>query len=393
MTSNYAITILIIVVVMYLLLNTNLGKHPTKYIGIGLAVLCVLAFFINPIDGYIKHGDYIDLYRFFYHMDTFKKYGWNTTLDYMQEYKTMPVVKIVLYLISLTNINQLLPAFGCLVGYGVFAKTIKEIRKTLDCAPILCSFAFFLFVTTNNFVNLISNLRFPVGLIIYFYILYKDIVNEEPFSRCLIGYIILCGIHSIFIAFLAFRLILLFTNKYSMWTICIISFIAGLFLNLWSSSLINIQSTNALINNVIYKISYYTREEISGHVDTLYVLMTYVRMLLLVISLLKVKKDIKYYKDGKFKQIFDYSILLIFVMIGSSWNFHLFTRISHLVLMIDIMWIMVIENMRLEKENNKTLGKLTGIRYMTKYEAIYIVFTLYHIMYFVFSHVYRMAWF
>lgn len=391
--SDYSFAIFIVLGISFLLLNTSIRSTPRKYMAVELMMLVILAFFIDPVGGYEKHGDYIDLYRFFYHLDTLKTYGWNVELDYMQEYKAMPVVKLVLYIISLIGVNQILPALGCLVGYGFFARTIRRIGNTLSCRPALCSLAFFLFVACNNYVNLISNLRFPVGLVIYFYILYKDIVDKEKFVKCLVGYILLCGVHSIFLAFLGFRIILALSNKYSMWIICAISFIAGLALNLGIASSINVQTSNALINNVIYKIAYYTREDISGHTDTLYFLMTIVRILCLIICLLKARKELSTNKCTQFRQMYDFSILVIFVMIGASWNFHLFTRIGHLILMLDIMWFMLIEDARYAREKASSSRTTNRLGTMTGFEVFWLLFTVYHILYLGLSHAYRMAWF
>ena len=72
------------------------------------------------------NGNYTDLYRFYQDIKAFQLYGFNADKSYFYTgYNNVPVVKLLIYLISLIGINGLLPLFTSAIVYGTTGKILS----------------------------------------------------------------------------------------------------------------------------------------------------------------------------------------------------------------------------------------------------------------------------
>lgn len=383
--SDYSIAIILVLLLLLILNRSNINAK--NYIVIATSILTILAFFVNPVNGYINHGCYIDLYRYYRDMDVFAQYGWNASeLQLRTAYSTMPIVKILVFLVAQTGIYGLLPAFVCIVSHLSVGGTLLLVSKDYNLSSRYTKYAFCLFILMNNYGNLISNARMPMGMCLFFSILYLESTKRLKFRYCFVGYVLLCLIHNIFIVFVGFRLIVFFFNKYSKVAVVAISVAGGLSLKIGSIVLPSV--ANAYMYLIQDKIEFYQRESVSGHVDYLYTLLAFLRLVVLIYSLFIADKELE--NDGIVSLIYKYSFVLLFFMIGSFWNFHLFTRIGNFCLYFDVFFILLIEGNRFNLKGSRY--KLS-VMHLTKYRAIYLLVVLYSVLYLCLSHNYRMYWF
>lgn len=387
--SDFSWAIIGVFAIIFILYFSNISSK--RYITFAVIALSSLAFCVDPINGYNKYGDYIDLVRFFKEMQYFSQGGWNASLPLSAtSYETLPVLKCIVYFISVTGIYGLLPMLTCLIGYGLFGKQLSLIKKDYAINEQTVKYIFVLFIALTNYSTLISNIRMPVGLTIFSYILYLDLVKKEKFIKCLIGYILLIGVHSIFIVFLGLRIILYFSNKYSLAYICAVSVFLGVAVNVVDTGFLAI-SSNPLIASIFQKITYYTRESVAQYEDNLYLLIAYLKVALLLISLFRARK-LKLNQTKTEKKLYQYSIIVLSFVFGAIWNFHLFTRMCNFVTYLVLTWAAIFES----KGHNATMNskKIIGSKgKFTPYQLACIAISLCSVVYLCCSHNYRMLHF
>ncbi|XJZ51987.1 hypothetical protein ACIA4L_02865 [Lactobacillus delbrueckii subsp. bulgaricus] len=394
MLSDYTIAIILVIILIFWLYESHIVNSLKIFLVISVSMLVVLAFFVNPIRAYTEHNSYIDLYRYYHDIYIFRLYGWNAPfVNYARPdnmlwtpYDTIPIVKLIVYGIAKIGIPGLLPALACLVEYGLTGNLLLKINKDFGISPAVCALAFVIFCVINNFGNTIANIRMPVGNVIFFYFLYIDLEEGKGLRFSLIGYIICCMLHSIFIVFLILRLLLSLANKGSFKAIMIVSASLGLFLNF--SGAIGTASSNVLISSILSKISFYTQDEIAKQADNLYYLLAVLRLFWLLASLKVAKRRIP--KEKFPQRMYMMSMITIFFMIGGYWNFHLFTRMGNFLVMFIIYWCTLILDTYKNKGDYRSVlrsGTISG------YQLIAYSISMYTFLYFCFSHVYNMFWF
>ena len=384
--SDFSIAIIAVMGLIFLLYFTNISSRA--YIVISLIFLSVLAFFVNPMNGYTQYGDYIDLFRFYRELNIFTYGGWNASFPtYLTPYETVPVMKAFVYIISITRIYGLLPLSACLIGYGIFGKQLLLIKADYSLNDRTIKYIFFLFIALTNYTNIISNIRMPVGLTLFSYIFYLDVRKKAKPIMCLIGYILLSGIHSIFILFLGLRILLFFANKYSLLFICALSILGGAAINFINiSSIMSILgNSNPLTSLIFDKISYYSETSVSQHEDNLYLLMAYLKIFLLILSLYKVHK-LKINTTPIEKNFYYFSIIILSFSVGAIWNFHFFTRMCNFIPYLVLLWFAIIKS-----KNSYIIKQRRGI--FSIYELSCTAICICTLFYLCLSHNYRMLHF
>lgn len=394
MLSDYTIAIILVVLLIFLLYESHIINSLKIFLIISVSILVVLSFFVNPIRALTEHNSYVDLYRFYHDIEIFQLNGWNAPfVDYARpnnmlwtSYDTIPVVKIVVYVIAKLGIPGLLPALACLTVYGLTGKLLVKINKDFGVNPSVCAFAFVVFCAVNNFGNTIANIRMPVGMAIFFYFLYLDLVEGKGLKFSFIGYIICCMIHSIFIVFIVLRLLLNLAGKNSLKLISIVSMFLGLFLNF--SGQIGMTSSNMFVSSILSKVSFYTQDEIANHSDNLYYMLAMLRLIWFLISLRIAKRRLP--TEMFSQRMYGMSMIIIFFMLGGFWNFHLFTRMGNFIVFFIIYWCALILD---TYKNESTYHSVLKSGTVYGYQLIVYSASVYSFLYFCFSHIYGMFWF
>ncbi len=368
-------------------LSVKMRRNTMIYILVSTGILAVLCFFVDPLEIYREHGYYIDLNRFYRDMFVFQTYGWEAPVYFLRTpYETIPIVKIIVFIVSKTGVYGLLPALACIVVYYSFGYVLIKIKKESDVSDWTTVLAFFFFIVMNNYVNTFSNIRMPMGISVFVVILYKDLIEHKSFVKCMMGYCALIFLHPIFVVFIMFRILAFFTNKYSLITTCLVSVGAGVVLGI-SDAVSGLTSGNVFLTAIFEKINYYTRDEVANHVDSAWVAIACVRIIILSLSLWCMHQKCKKEKIKKYEEMEKFAYIVLCFTIGANWNFHLFTRMSNLIVYLFIIFFVI------NRSCKKELSALRNKTKTTLYSLICWSVVILHFVYFHFSHQYNMVWF
>ena len=381
----YVSIIIAVCLMCELFLATHLKQSEyKKFFLISILMFTIIAWFIDPVAGLKKHGAYIDLYRYYYDMNIFRADGFNCPdSKFMTPYSGMPLMKIFVFLISLIKWNNFFQCVCCLIAYGCFALALIKIEEYYKVNRKLLMVIYFLFLFVYDFSTVVGNARMPVGMSIFILIFVKDITGKQKKWKSMIGYILLCLIHNIFIIFLVFRLMLEIASKYNFIVICIVSFILASLLNIVGQ--VNLNFGGAYVQLIVQKIAYYQREDVAEHVDTLFFLVSALKYILCGYLLFKTRFN----RLDEVEKLRKFGFIIISFGIGACWNFHLFTRISNFVFIIDLLLFVFWVHER-EKANKIIYYKNNRIN--LKYAITYLI-CIVNGMYLLLSHHYGMLYF
>lgn len=167
--STYSLTLFFIFMLFTFLYKTQLGRKSKCFIFMGTVTLALLAFLFDPVTAWEKNGSYTDLYRFYRDMDAFREYGWNGAAFYFQTaYNNIPVIKMLVFCVAKSGVYGLLAAMSAALVYGLTANTLTRERChfLLDDRSIVM--AFMVFVALTNYKVMITNVRMPIGMALFF---------------------------------------------------------------------------------------------------------------------------------------------------------------------------------------------------------------------------------
>lgn len=346
--STYALMLLFLFIFIFMLSCTNFTKHKYLYVCIVVILLSILGSLFNPIKAY-HNGNYTDLYRFYQTLDAIKGLPFNNSVPIFQEYNNIPVMKLLLFIISRIGVNSILPFVASLIFYGSFGFFLIKITEKYNISSITMGLSFFIFICLFNFKMVISNIRCPIGCSIFILTLYYDILNKDnrKSKRFLLGYLICCCIHPIFILFTLLRLLLQLTNKYTDKIVFIFILLYSFFINAFLE-FIGQFTTNEVINYLSMKIDFYTNTWEAKINEPLLVITGVIQVVLLLYLLLIVKKSIK--KKSSEERLYRITMSFSILAISSIWNFVMFQRTTWLLILFIVYWYVYIKGVRVEKE-------------------------------------------
>lgn len=344
--STYSLILLILFVFIFMLSCTNLTKHKYLYIFIVTILLSILGSFFNPIAAY-RNGDYTDLVRFFQTLDAIKGASFNNNITIYQEYNNFPVMKLLLYIISQTGIKQLLPFISSFIFYGSFGIFIAKISERYNVPSKTMGLAFFSFICLFNFKMVISNIRCPIGDAIFMLTLYYDFFTSSKKKWCIIGYLISCAIHPIFILFTLLRLIFNLSNRVTskLFYVFILSY--SWFIN-YAFEFIGKLTNIELFSYLSTKMDYYISVGNTRYNEPLIFFTGAIQIIVLIYFLKLAKKYIV--KASKEDSFYHVTLTFLILAIGSSWNFVIFQRCTWILVFFIIHWFIYLKSIKIQKE-------------------------------------------
>lgn len=346
-SSNFSLVLLLIIMFTFVVSCTTLTRRKYFYVFLITLLLSVLASLYNPITAY-ENGNYTDLYRFYQTINSIKGYPFNNDVLIFQEYNNIIVMKVLLFVISRIGINALLPFISSFVFYGVSGIFIIKICEKYNVSSKIMGLSFFLFICLFNYKMVISNIRCPVGEAIFVLTLYYDFLKEKKSKLYLLGYLICCGIHPIFILFIILRLMLLIKNKVIEKIYYAIILLYSLFINVFFELIAKL--TNIELFGYIYmKMNYYTNLW-NGKTNELLIILTGILQIGVLIYLLFILRNILDKKSSEFK-FYKLSIIYTILSISSYGNFVIFQRCTWLLIFFIIYWYVYIKS--LKSKNNR----------------------------------------
>lgn len=363
--STYALILLFLLVFIFMISCTNITKKKKIYIFIVVLLLGILGSLFNPIKAF-RLGDYTDLYRFYQTLDSIKGLPFNNNVPIFQEYNNFPVMKVLLFIISRTGINSLLPFVSCFVFYGLFGLLLIKITEKYNVSSKTMGLAFFIFICLFNFKMVISNIRCSMGCSIFLLTLYYEIIERPKRKTYLLGYLICCCIHPIFILFFVIKILLQLTNKYTDKIVFILILLYSFFINVFLD-FISRFTDSEVFSYLSMKIDYYANIWEANINEPLLILTGILQIILLIYLLFIVRKIIK--KNSNEEIFYRITMSFVILSISSFWNFVIFQRTTWLLVLFIVYWYVYIKGARIE------LGK-QGISLCDIVMVLFVLFSL-----------------
>ena len=342
--STYSLTLLLLIILIFMLSCTNLTRHKYLYIFIVTILLSILGYFFNPIVAY-NNGNYTDLVRFFQTMDVIKGANFNNNITIYQEYNYIPIMKLLLYIISQIGIKQLLPFISSFIFYGSFGLFIVKISEKYNVSNRMMGLAFFYFICLFNFKMVITNIRCPIGNAIFMLTLYYDFFTSTKKKLCMIGYLICCAIHPIFILFTLLRLVFNLSNRITSKIFYMFILVYSLLINYafeFMSKLTNIE----LFNYLSIKMNYYINFWNEKYSEPLILLTGVIQIIVLIYFLAIAKKYIV--KNSREDSFYRITMAFVILAIGSLWNFVTFQRCTWILIFFIIYWFIYLKSIKIQ---------------------------------------------
>lgn len=340
-SSTFSLVLLLIIMFTFVISCTNLTRHKYFYVFLITLLLSILGSLYNPIAAY-ENGNYTDLYRFYQTINSIKGYPFNNNVLIFQEYNNIFVMKVLLFMISRIGINALLPFVSSFVFYGISGIFVIKICEKYKVSSKIMGLSYFIFICLFNYKMVISNIRCPIGEAIFVLTLYYDLLKENKSKWYLLGYLVCCGIHPIFILFITLRLILLLKSKVIEKIYYVIILLYSLFINVFFELILKI--TNIELFNYIYiKMNYYTNLW-NGKSNEL-IILTGLSQIIVLSYLLFILKNKLDKKSLEFK-FYKLSIVYTIFTISSYWNFVIFQRCTWLLIFFIIYWYIYIKSLK-----------------------------------------------
>ena len=188
---------------------------PRKYLRIYLILasigLSFLYFFFQPPVSY-------DLYRHYEVLHIIRKHDiWTVMSGALNKNSLMietfqqgaPMYLLYAYLISLLQIDQLLPVITGIIIYTSASNIILMAAEDIDeeIADWKISFCFFFVLVLLDF-RTVSGIRYMMSYALFAYILYKDLVRNANSLLCLIAYFAIANIHNSIFILIIIRLLI-----------------------------------------------------------------------------------------------------------------------------------------------------------------------------------------
>lgn len=382
--SDFSIFLLILFILMGLLIKSKLGKSFRFYFVLFTLILSAAAFLFDPIKAWYSNGHYTDLVRFYQDIKVFRSYGFNADKTYFHTgYDNVPIVKVLVYFVSLIGIDGVLPLVTSFIAYGIVGKVLSSMTvKDQSVTNQMLSYCFYIFVILTNYKVVITNIRMPIGMTLFFLLTYLDFVQHRKNKLILIGYFCLCLIHFAFIPFVIIRLVTPRISAKNPILIVSIVFLFGLIISMGPEILNRIGGS--YFTNILYKIDFYTKSSKSEYFEILIAVLGFVK----IITLMAILMFINRYQHKiitEYRNMFTLSMLFVVMCLGSFWNYYLFMRMTNYLVYLITFWSIFV--LRKSNSHNNDLCKRTPT------ELILLFAVVSHFFYYFLSYQYRVLCF
>ena len=340
-------------IIMFIISYSNIKRYKKILIGIGIVAFSVLAYLFDPIKAWEVNGNYTDLYRFYYDMEKFAVYGWDCPIYYLKsDYSAIILSKILVFTVSKIGIKGLLQSISILIVYGVAHYVFFDYAKDKKINTTVAAISFFVFICLYNYVTIITNIRMPIAMALFFLILYNDIIKKKNIKICLLGYFSLIFIHTSFILFFVIRIVVMFTNKknWKFWAFIFLTY--GLFINSFGT-FIGKFSNNIYIHAIFQKIYLYLYTDKANDFYLPTVFCGILKIIMTVMLLKKYKNRDTYYY---------FCLIYLSWCCGSIFNYHFFHRATNFLCYLIPFMYMEYKNNMLKK--NEIINDKVSIIYI-----------------------------
>ena len=170
---------------------------PRKQAWISMAFLvvafAVIAFYAEPFET-------DDLERYFRIIDEMRDGGWSRFQQMIDnnefDFGALPVAGYYFYFISLFPDNHFLPFFTILICYGCMMLVVYKAAEKFNVNKFYLAVALFFLISTYWYYDTYSGTRNGLAFAIALACIYYHFVEKKNIILCLVGYVLVCGLHS-----------------------------------------------------------------------------------------------------------------------------------------------------------------------------------------------------
>lgn len=304
---------------------------PRKQVWISFAFLviglAVIAFYAEP-----NEND--DLLRYFRIIDQMRAGGWDRfqrMLEYNEfDFGALPVAGYYFYFISLFPDNHFLPFFTILISYGCMFLVVYKVAQRFKVDKFYLAVAVFFLISTYWFYDTYSGTRNGLAFAIALACIYYHFVERKNIILCLIGYVLVCGLHSsgILLVALAAVAYITYNNKSKFINVLIIFTLVGASAGI---SVLSEMSDNEFLQTLAGKTENAVDNiGVSLEANFLVNVATYiVSVLIMAYAFTYIKK---YIDDKGSKRFFRFAEVLLYFCLGSIVSGLLFLRMLRWVI-------------------------------------------------------------
>ena len=305
-------------------------------------ILSIFAYHLVPLKS-------LDIHRYYTQIEIAKQNGLEFILEH-NDYSALPIAGLYVSIFVILNNKFLLPAVTCFIYYFFISNIIIKYSKNNNKSKYGLTISLIAFYLISNYLGVISGIRNPMAISLFCYILYKDLVMNISFKKCLCGYILLCFFHPSVIILLIIRLLLFLSKKHDkiicmlllLWTLMKTNLLSILLkvtnsshILLLSQKLTSYDSTEA---NAVANVSLYTMVYLLFYISSIVIFFIYKA---------KCSRN-ENNRNEKFDRFFKF---LLCFCIGSIFEYHMFVRFSRSVLIL--LSLPIINIMSCEEFNSK----------------------------------------
>lgn len=319
------IVLLSVIIFLWIFSLAYSKKRLNSYFLLVALVLAVLSFFYEPT---IRS----DLYTHYSDLSNIRSFGWSF-INSNSKFEGLFVYQWYFYFISLLPCNNFLPLITTFIVYYLPFRRIYYLseKHQLTKKQIMAVFIFVLF--SLHYSGVISGIRNDLAFSVCSYFLYIDLVENKNRLLCFGIYIAMALLHPSVAIIVFMRMMVYLSNKYLSKGLLV--FLLGW--TLFLDKIINyIQqfTSNAYINLLLSKLIGYTVDEANiANIlpNQYYALMMFVRTIIATYICYLLLHNIKSNKYSPMNLFIGFVILYMF---GSYGSYHIFLRMSDLVIFL-----------------------------------------------------------
>ena len=228
---------------------------------------CILLTIVISIIAYnLIPNSSMDLYRYYGVIDYYK------TLDFTQFVENFvslyePLSDILFFIIAKINIPNLLPFLSTFVFYSLFFKIVFKEFDKYETNPFTQFIIIYGVFCLNLFIDIISGVRFALGLMVFVYAFYNEFMDKGKKSVSYFLYAISVLIHASMIIAVLIRCTLNI-NKFVKYMLMAVVIIFSIFPNLLID-ILSIFANISFVSNLIKRFSDYV--SIPATISNLYI--------------------------------------------------------------------------------------------------------------------------
>ena len=162
--------------------------------------LCVMGFFYTP-------SETGDLYRTFNTMEWYAGMEFSYFFENLVATSSVPVSRILYWLVGTTGIYNLLPVISSLVSYSLIFYTMEKTQTIYSISRKNVAIALFLLMTTSIYISVVGGVRMTIAMSLIVFCFFRESVEHKFRWYDILLYIIAVFMHDMAIIILAVRLL------------------------------------------------------------------------------------------------------------------------------------------------------------------------------------------